>query len=220
MAKDYIPQRDADFSEWLQNFSALITANYLQYGLLITDASALATLTAIYVAALGVATNGATRSPSTIAAKDTARTNAETRARQLTGVIQLNAGVTVEQKEALRITVRKTTRTPIGAPTSSPVLLYVASTDLQQTFQFRDTNTMDFKAMPFGVASLLVSVWVTPIGTAPSGPPTQQFAVTRNPFAATFQSGDVGKMATYIAQWQSAKMEVGPNSVAVQRVIS
>lgn len=216
---NYIPRPDGDFNPWILNFNTKIGADPTAYGLSADDATALNTLTVTWSAAFTAAKGDSTRSPVTIAAKDTARANVEGRARELAIRIQANPAVTNEQKTALGITVRKTGKTPVPVPASSPVLIYVASTPLEMTFQFRDQNTLDFKARPFGAIMLQVSVWITPVGTAPSGPPTKQFDVTRNPFAAEFDAGDVGKMATFIANWKNAKAELGPDSVTLQRVI-
>ena len=109
MARSYIPSTDADFQVWLDNFSELITADPTAYGLSSADATALATLTTTYDNALAAAMNGSTRGPSTVNAKDVARTNAQARARQLATIIQANPAVSEEQKSDLGITVRKTT---------------------------------------------------------------------------------------------------------------
>ena len=157
MGINYIPTRDADFQLWLDNFSALISADPASYGLSSADAGPLAALTATFDAALAAATNGSTRGPSTIAAKDTARANAESRARQLATLIQANPSVTDEQKTDLQITVRKTNKTPIPAPSTSPLLSFIAATPLQHTLRYADQDTPDSRARPFGAAALILS---------------------------------------------------------------
>jgi hypothetical protein len=210
MPTDYIPFSDAGCMAWLDNNSAMISASPATYGIQTTDAADYATLVAAFDAALAAATAGSTRGPSTVNAKNVARVNAVTRARQLAAIIQNNPGVTQQQKIDLGYTVRKTTKTPIPAPATVPILSYVGSTYLEHTLRFADQNTPSSKAKPFGYASLLVSIWLTAVGTAPSGSPTRTQPVTRNPFAVDFSVGDLGKLATYQAQWVSAKGELGP----------
>lgn len=215
MATSYIPSRDADFQVWLDNFSSMITADPTAYGLSSSDATALATLTTTYSDALLAATNGSTRGPSTVEAKNVARVNAEGRARELAVMIQANPAVSDEQKTNLGITVRKTNRTPVPAPTSSPILSFIAATPLQHTLRFSDQNTPDSRARPFGCAMLQLNVWIAPSGTAPSGPPSQVLSVTRNPVAVNFETADRTKVATYVARWQTARALLGPDSMAL-----
>ena len=61
----------------------------------------LAALTTAYSDALMAAQSGDTRGPSTVAAKDTARANAEAYARELATIVQANKSVTNEQKQFL-----------------------------------------------------------------------------------------------------------------------
>lgn len=219
MATSYIPSTDADFQVWLDNFSELITADPTAYGLSSADATALATLTTTYDNALAAATNGSTRGPSTVNAKDVARTNAQARARQLATIIQANPAVTEEQKTDLGITVRKTNKTPIPAPASSPLLAYIATTTGQQTLRYSDQMTPDSRSKPFGVVALQLSVWLTAIGTPPSGPANKVLIVTRNPFPVNFTNADLGKMATYVGRWQTAKGLTGPDSSSISAVV-
>lgn len=219
MATDYIPKRDADFQVWLDNNSAMITANSTLYGLTSGDASAYATLTSTFDAALAAATNGSTRGPSTVNAKDVARVNAEGRARQLATIVQANPSVTDEQKIDLGYTVRKTSRTPIPAPTSTPLISYIATTYLQHTLRFADQNTPDSKSRPFGAAAMQLSVWVTSMGTTPTVPPVQVLLITRNPFAVSFAPGDLGKLAFYSGRWVTSKGLMGPPSEPISKVI-
>lgn len=219
MGPNYIPTRDADFMVWLDNFSTLLTAAPLTYGLTAADASALAALTATFDTALAAATNGSTRGPSTIAAKDAARAGAEARARQLATLIQANPVITEAQKTDLGLTVRKTNKTPVPPPTTSPLLVFTAATPLQHTLRYSDQLTPDSRARPFGASALLLSVWIRPSGTPASGPPDQVLTITRNPVGVTFTGPDVTKMATYLARWVTLTGKEGPVSTPVAAAI-
>ena len=204
MATDYIPATDSDFLVWLSPFSALITATPTAYGLTTGNATTLAGLTSTYSDALMAAQNGETRGPSTVSAKDTARANAEAYARELATLIQANKSVTNEQKTNLRITVRKTTRTPVPAPTTRPVLSFVSGGAMAHTLRYNDETTPDSRKRPFGSAALMLSWWIVSTGTTPTGPANFVRPITNTPFTIEFTSGDVGKTAIYSAKWVTA----------------
>lgn len=219
MSVQYIPSRDADFMVWIDNFSELLTAAPTDYGLTSSDATALAALTADFDSALSAATNGSTRGPSTIAAKDSARAAAEARARQLATIIQANPSVTEQQKTDLGLTVRKTNKTPVPPPTTSPLLTFKAATPLQHTLKYADQETPFSRSRPFGAVALMLSVWIRPAGTPPSGPPDQTLTITRNPVGVTFTNADVTKMATYTARWVTLKGDEGPVSLPLSAAV-
>lgn len=219
MAVNYIPNRDGDFNTWLNNFSDLISAAPTSYGLTAGDAAALAAMVGTWNAAYAAALAGPTRGPASVNAKDVARANVQQRARQLAIIIQSNPAVTDSQKTDLQITLRKTNLTPIPAPSTSPLLTFIAATPLQHTLRFADQLTPDSKAKPFGVTALQMSVWISANGVEPVGPPAQLLQLSRNPVAIDFNDGDQGKMATYTARWITAKGLLGPISTVLQSVI-
>lgn len=215
----YIPPREADFVNWITNFNTLIQASPSTYGISTSDASTLASLTSTYLAAYAVATTPSTRTPDAVAAKNAARVNVTAFARLLSSQIQLNQGVSQDQKTALGLTDRKALPTPIPAPTTSPLLSFVASTPLQQTLRAADQNTPAKRGKPFGALQLILQVWILPIGTSPSGAPNLTLPYTKQPMAVNFSSGDVGKNANYIGFWQTRTGLKGPNSAALSAVI-
>jgi hypothetical protein len=205
MAASYIPPQEAAFVTWLLNFTSLIVGAPTTYGLTTADATALQTMTTTYNTAYNAAKAGGTRGPATIATKDAARANVTTYARQLATLIQANPAITSDQLTALGLTVRKTNKTPIPAPTSSPILTFIAATPLQQTIRFADQNTPAARTKPFGAIALQLVVTVT-------GGSTQQLQLTKNPVAINFGSGDAGKLATYTGKWQTRSGLLGPSS--------
>ena len=89
----YIPQRDSLLLPWALNFSTLITASPATYGLLAGDATAIAAVYSAYNTAYGLAINPATRTPVTVANKDTAKITMLATIRPYAQSISLNAGV-------------------------------------------------------------------------------------------------------------------------------
>jgi hypothetical protein len=219
MATQYIPTKDSDFKTWIDNNSAMITANYSGLGISSADAAAYASLVATFDAAYAAATSGDTRGPMTVTAKDTARANAEARARQLATIIQANPSVTNETKTALGYTIRKIGKTPVPAPTTYPILSFANILPLQHVLRYSDSGGAAPRARPFGVTGLMLSWWITPAGTAPTGPANFIQPFTRIPIGIAFDSSSVGKLATYSAKWTNAKAELGPVSNTLSNLI-
>lgn len=218
MAVTYIPDRDGDFGAWLDNFSDLINTSPGSYGLSPADAANLLAVTTAWDTAYAAAISGATRGPYTVNLKDVARVNATVVARQLATIIQANPGITDGQKTALGLTVRKTLPTPIPAPTSSPLLAFVAATPLQHTLRFADQTTPASRAKPFGVLSLQLYVDVLG-GPPPTGPGPSNLVFTKNPIAVNFGDANVGKIATYKAAWMTRTGLLGPISAALSATV-
>lgn len=202
-AASYIPAKDADFTTWLDNFSALITAAPATYGLIAGDAVIIAGVTSAWDAAIALATNPATRTPVTIGDKDAARAAAEAIVRPYATNIAANAGVTNGDKLAVGVTVRKTIPTPVPPPLTSPTLSLVAAAPLQHQLAYRDTATPSSKAKPAGSIGLQV---FRAVGVAPAVDPAQASYYdiwTKSPNVSSFLVGDVGKVATYFGRWQT-----------------
>ena len=76
---DYIPSSDGPALDWMQNFSALITAAPATYGLVAADATAIAAAVSAFDTALTAAIDPATRTKVTVITKNENRAAAEGR---------------------------------------------------------------------------------------------------------------------------------------------
>lgn len=220
MAASYIPSGDANFLAWLQNFSSLITASPTAFGLTASDAAALASITANYATAYSNAIGGSTRGPMNVNTKDAQKANAIARARQLATIIQANPGITDAQKTALGITVRKTLPTPIPAPSTSPLLAFIAATPFQWTIRFADQLTPALRAKPFGALQIQIYVEI-PAGTGTDSYPgfSEVLIGTKNPFPVNFLNNAAGKTATVSAKWVTRTGLLGPASNTLNAVV-
>ena len=220
MASDYIPAQDAEALAWMQTFSAGITASPATYNLVAADATAIAAAVSAFAGAQAIAVDPATRTKVTVNQKDAARANAEELCRQYAAGIKVNAGISDADKIAIGVRPINPTRTPIPAPTTSPLLNIVAATPGVQTLRYADSATPDSGKKPFGAIQLQLFV-VT--GTAAvTDPDSAAFlaAHTRNPVEVPFTSADDGKVATYFARWATRTGEVGPWSLPVSMRIA
>src|SRR3954466_6404576 len=105
---DFLPSREAQLVAWVSTFKTLITATPTAYGLTAALATTYGTLAPNYVNAYNLAQADATRTPSSIIAKDAARTLLIANTRVLARIVQATPSVTAQQKSDLGLTVRDT----------------------------------------------------------------------------------------------------------------
>lgn len=223
MASGYIPSRDVDLVPWAENFSTLITANPALYGLTAGNATDIDTVVDAYVSAYATATNPSTRTPSTIAAKDSAKGAMVPILRLWAQTIKINSGVSNENKVALGIHINDAGPTPIPPPSTAPVMGLVSQFHLTMKLDIRDTATPTSRAKPVGTAGALIYRKITPIADpAPTDPTTATFdgLYSRNLADQSFSSDDVGKRCTFWARWTNAKGEEGPWSVPFSQFVA
>jgi len=212
MPSDYLPKTEGGLRDWTANFSALITANPSTYGLMASDATAIAALVNAYAAALTVAVDPATKNKGTVAAKDSAKAAMLAVVRRYAQVIKLNDGVTNQEKLDLGLNISDSSRTPVPAPTTYPICTILGATPLQHTLRFADASTPAKRAKPEGAIGLELYYFVGPNPPAsPDGGPAEFYGVvTRQPYAIDHGDADVGKLATYWARWITRTGLTGP----------
>ena len=225
---DYISKTEGGLRDWATNFSTLITANPSTYGLMASDAAAIAAAVGAYVPALTAATDPSTKTKATVAAKDSAKAAMLVTLRRYAQFIKLNNGVTNEEKTALGLKIDDTTHTPIPAPTTQPICTIVGTTPLQHTLRFADASTPSKRAKPHGALGLELyyllgpTPAVTPPPASPDAASSAEFygVVTRQPYAVTLDPSAVGKTATYYARWITRTGLVGPWSAPVAMTVA
>lgn len=215
----YIPPKDADFLAWALNFSTLITATPTAFGLIAGQATTYATLYATFNTALAAASNPATRTKVTVAAKNVARAALERNTRLLAGVVQGFPTITPSQLASLGLTVRSPARPPIPVPTTAPILSIVQNGPLTSAVRFADTATPASRAKPFGATGLQLYVkygTVAPVSVADC---TLLGIFTKNPVVVNWPAAQAGMQAWIIARWITRKGLTGPVSTNVSTTI-
>jgi len=196
----YIPNPDAQFNDWLANFATVIAASPTTYFLTAGDATAISAQSTAFSAAYALAIGGGTRGPANIAAKDAARTEATAIVRPYAQGIAGNPAISNDDKVSVGVTVRKTTRTVVPPPSTSPSLILVSLTPNRVNLQYRDSTTPLLKTKPAGVIGL--QLWAS-FGTVPAvSPAACDFALvaTKTPFALD-TTGNAGKVVTLYGRW-------------------
>jgi hypothetical protein len=223
----YLPAKDADLAQWAINFSTLITANFVTYGLTTGQQSTFATLRTSFVSALATATNVSTRTKSTVAAKNAARALMLANARTLASIIQGNPAVTNQMRQDLQLTVRDRSPSPVGPPTSAPIVTPLNTSALKVRFRFADELTPSSRSKPAGVVGLQL---YAKVGTTP--PVTLADCSFRGAYTVNstgpgsaaaevaFSSADVGKTAYLIGVWQNRRGDIGPQSAVSSMTIA
>lgn len=208
MPDSYIPNKDADFQNWLENFSDLLTASPTTYGLTAPDAVTVAGVYGTWNAAYLTATNPATRTSPAVAAKDAARASAEVIVRPFAVQISLNPAVTNEDKVAIGVTVRSNTPTPIPAPVTPPAIELLMAQPLTHQLQVRPVGSTS-KAKPQGCIAIEVA---RSVGTVAATDPAQLTIIGqygKTPLIQSFSSGDQGKVCTYAARYRTRSGPAG-----------
>jgi hypothetical protein len=220
MSAPYIPPKDADFANWLANFSTMITASPATYGLTAGDATTIAAQDTAFQAAYTLAVNPSTRTPATVAAKDAAKVTALGVVRPYAQRIANNAGVSPSNKVALGLNPRTNPPTPITAPTTNPIITIPSMIVLGLITRMRDSlASPSVKAKPAGAIAmeLYAKTSATPITD-----PTQLVFIglqTKSPFTISFDSSDGGKQAYIAGRWVTRTGLVGPWSAVVTATV-
>lgn len=219
MSSSYIPAKDSQFAVWLLNFSTLLSASPGTYGLVSADATAVASVQSAWQTAYNAATDGSTRGPATISAKNVARVNALAVVRPYAQQIANNAGVDVNDKLAIGVNTRQNPGTPVPPPSTQPILSLIAGTPLNMQFRFRDAGApAASRAKPADAAALqLFGVTSATVISDPSTLPLIG-TFTKVPVNIAWDSADQGKTAYIAARWINRKGQPGP-FCAIQAIV-
>ncbi len=220
MAADYIPGADGAFDAWQSNFVTYATANAAALGLdPLVDIPPVATAQTAWTADYAANTAAQAAAQAARQAKEAARSAFEGVIRPLVGVLQASAAVDDTERAALGITVPDTKPTPVGPPTTRPVVTVDTSQRLQHTIAFTDELTSASRAKPAGVRG--AQVWVKIGNPAPTDPNELTYLATdtRTPYVTNFDGADANQVAHYMLRWESTRGETGPWSETASATI-
>jgi hypothetical protein len=222
MASNWLPTKEATLQQFAVNFSSKITAAPTSYGLVVGDATALASLVTSYTSTLATATNPTTRTKTAVTNKNVAKAQLVADIRVLAKRIQANPAVTAGQKTDLGLPLKQTP-TPIPAPTVAPALNLSSIGIRSHSIRVADEATPNKRGKPAGVQGAEVYVYVA---ASTVNPPSDLTAwrfegLTTDPdFNIGYTDADTGKQATIVARWYNPRGEPGPISVPVTAPIA
>jgi hypothetical protein len=218
---DYIPNPDADFQNWQDNFVAYANAHLAALGLVAGDMTPVVAAQTAWKSAYPAHLSAVIAASSAKNTKNMARGTYEATIRPLVRRLQASPQVDDGEKAALGITVPGSNPIPQGPPTGIPILK-VECERLRHTLNWADNATPTKKAKPPGVLGAELRMAMTAIGApTPTDPAAFAFLAldTATPYVNEFAGADGGKNAHYIARWINGHQEHGPWSETVSVTI-
>ncbi len=172
MATAYIPRPDGSFDAWQANFVAYVAGHWSELGL------PSSTVTTLNVASIDwgkkyeehVAARAAAASARTL--KDANRADFDKLIREVAQRIQGFPNTSDAHRAGLGITVRDAVPTPVGPPTTRPLVRVDFSKRLQHRIAYSDEATPTRRAKPSGVMG--AEVWVNIAAPASPRPPIRR----------------------------------------------
>jgi len=213
------PRADLALDNWSKNFDARVTPAPIPLGLSVAQAAEFHVVALDFTARLAIATNPATRTKGSVAAKDVARAALRAKAAQLIKIISATPTVTPTQRIDLGLNVRDAIPSPIPAPTSRPLLCLTPEGDIH----LMDESDPARKGRPIGVKGAVIFTKVCP---ATEPPPTtlEQTTftgiATRPHFTLSLPQGADTKKLYALARWFNQRGEMGPVSEIVVTTIA
>ncbi|MBV8069885.1 MAG: hypothetical protein JO270_08280 [Acidobacteriaceae bacterium] len=220
-AAPYIPAKDAALDAWGANFTTLLTASPVTYGLTSTDALNAQNAFNTWHAAYLLVTSPTTKTKQTVSAKNTQKVTMLGIIRPLAITISLNAGVSSANKTAIGVNPRTSTPTPIPTPVTNPVLTLDSTSPAGTIIRYRDSiASPSVKSKPFG--SIGMQIAASPSATPITDPNTltMQATQTKSPFILALGSAAAGKTVYFAGRWITRKGLVGPWSPIVPFVVA
>ena len=217
----YIPRKQADFTNWLANFSTLITASPTLYGLTSGDATIIAGLNTQWVAAFTPVTSPTSKTAAAVSAKNTAYATIVPQIRTYAQAISNNPGVGSADKIAVGVNPKTSTPSPISPPASVPVLTIQAAGPGTLTVRYRDSAaSVSVKGKPYGVKFVQI------FGRASATPITVQDAtslltqLTKSPGVLNLAGMTTGQQVYFWARYLLANGQFSAWSTIVNFTVA
>jgi hypothetical protein len=219
MAKDYIPESDAEIIEFANNFFNKTKGNEAGFSLNVSDTDELKTLLDAFVASYNKNNADQITARASRELKDTDKKPLEKKLRSMAQVVQTAPATTDEQRADLSLNVKDTTSSAVGVPTTRPVAEVDTSQPLRHTVVFYD-NELDGKGKPEGVKGAEIFVKIGGEATMNEDDYRYLGTDTASPYLAVHKAENVGKQAHYLLRWVNTKNESGAWSNPVSATIT
>ncbi len=215
MPSTYLPTRESDLKNWMDNFAGRIAAAPADYGVSPADAAAIAAAVGAFGAALNVALAPGTRTQPAVTAKNGAKKTALAVVRKYAAIIRADPGVDRMLKMNLGLHVPAQSveggpvaGSPIPAPATYPILTLAEIRRGAHALRISDSEHERAKPRTAMGMVLFRAVADGPV----MKPEAARFLalVTRSECRSDFDHADNGKTATYFARWANLKGELGP----------
>jgi hypothetical protein len=218
--KDYIPSNDAVFDKWFKFMNQYVnekcTGTPPEWGHI--PAAARTAMQDAYIAWYSAYVNTVgPHTPVDTEAKNDAKKAAKKVIRPFVNQYLRFPPVTDEDRTAMGIPNRDSTRSPVGVPKTRPVFNIEVKAIRSLTIPFHDEGT-ESRAIPYGFDGAVI-FWDV-LDAPPSNPKkfSSSELATRSPHTITFEEEERGKTVYIALRWQNEKGQKGPFT-AIQSAI-
>jgi hypothetical protein len=215
--KDYLPQKEAELVDWIDNFVSQVTANAAAWGIPLAEITGIQGLQTEFKV-LHTECAGPNRTQTLVATKDAKKAELTAAVR---GMVNYRFSAPVIT-DAIRVQCglhpRDHTRTSHGVPQSRPDF------DLRdRDFRRLDVDFWDQgserKAKPLGINGAVISWAVLDAPPAVQGALAKSVLATHTPYTLEFVEEERGKTAYVALQWQNGKGQKGPFSEILSAIV-
>ena len=219
MAKQWLPRDDTGFSEFVGNFSKILSRDPAVCMLTSADAERYAVATADFLDKLRIARSYVTRGPMTVAAKDASRAELEALTRQFAGILRRSPEMTASLLTEFRLQPAKARAARPGStrPTEAPVVRVTSTRGGALELTLVPGKAGRLAAKPESAAGATILMWVG-TGSPPAKVSGWQFLrntgqpKVRIEFAYDWPPGTAVWLT---AQWFGPTFEPGPHATPV-----
>ena len=207
---DFLPDTDAGLRAFCVNFSTLLNAAPTDYGYTIEAAKEYEDLVTVYSTKLQTSLDPMTEGKMATFLKNEAKKTLAARTRVMARQIDNLETVNDEQRKALGLTIRDTTRTRTPAPTMAPYVVVKGTRGRTVILEVRGDAFK--RGKPAGVAQ---STILTHVGNAlPKTTREWNFALnaTRSTVEVDFGPSETGGKVWITAFWSNRAGESGPSA--------
>ena len=219
-ARDYLPRKEAEFYMWVVVFFTYLIANLQRFGIAEGVIAPLIVLRDDFDEKYATAQATATRTQSSILAKNNAIEALKEAVRKFVReYLAFNHLVTDEDRTNMGLPVYKKGHTPVPVPATYPVFTIDSSIIRTLKIFFRDAMDEARRGKPFGVhgAEIRWSISDAPI-VNPDDLPHSAFD-TRSPFVLEFSGEQRGLTVWFCLRWENTRGEKGPWGEIVSAII-
>lgn len=214
----YLPRRDSDLLSFARNMAAQIAPDPALWGLSNIQHASFDALVGTFASTMATLTDPLYQSSPYVQAKNDARRELIEDAngiRTLVEIIQVQPGTTNKMRSDIAITIRRTSHTRIGPPSTRPMISITGVSGNTVHFTLRDFANPDRRGKPKGTTGARIAIWI-------GEHPPQDFAQwSSGPFVSRMTGSVTVPVTTaplsrvwVAAQWINAKGQTGPYSTA------
>lgn len=166
-----VPTLDAPLAQWSTNFNSLGVAAPADFSLTAAQMTLYTTRHTAFMSAYDASKAEGARSKALTVAKNDAKAELLSYARELYGFIQSSLSVTNENKTLIGVTVRDRIPSPVTAPGVAPILLVLTVIGRIVRLQLRDAQNQSGRARPANARGALILTYVgeTPPASSSGG---------------------------------------------------